>query len=75
MSLYHYTMPFALKSRKSTEIISQGVRVVLHNTCCIDFTAFSGAASTSQLGISPPQLTVGDFRHALVDTSAFQVAE
>jgi hypothetical protein len=41
----------------------------------VDLATLLGAALTAVLSISPPQLTMGDFRQPLLDTSTFQVAK
>jgi hypothetical protein len=53
-------LPLSIQLWKSTESLSQGSRIVLDTTRCIDLAAFLGAASTVLLSISPPWLTVGD---------------
>jgi hypothetical protein len=46
---------------------------MLDTTRCVDLAALLGAASTGLLSISPPWITVGDFREPLVGTSPFQI--
>jgi hypothetical protein len=69
------TLAFALQKRKSTQNLSQLSRVVLDTTRCVDLATFLRAASAGLLNISPPRLTVADFRQPLVGTCAFQVAD
>jgi hypothetical protein len=70
----NYTLAFALQLSKSTEILSQGSRVV-ESTRCADLADVLGISSAGLLSISPPRLHVGDFSQPLVGTGAFQVAE
>jgi hypothetical protein len=53
-----------LTLRKITENLSQGSRLVLDSSRCIDLAALLGAASTGQLSIGCPRLHVSDFSHS-----------
>jgi hypothetical protein len=73
-SIFNFTLAFALQLRKSTENLSQGSLLVLHQTLH-RLAAFLGAASTGQQSVSPPRLPAGDCSLPLVGIGAFQVAE
>lgn len=68
-------MVFGLKLKRYTENLSQGRRVVLDTISCVEIATFLGEASNGLLLISPPRLTVGDFKQSIGGTSDFQVAE
>jgi hypothetical protein len=73
MSISNYSPAFGLQPKRRMGNFSQRSRAVPDASHCVDLVSLLRAASTGPLGISPPRLSVVNFRQPLTCISVFQV--